>query len=859
MAVYKRDMVDINLETGNIQRSFLKHSIGYMDQKADHFGVRVFRNGEPVDLTGVSVQGVFMPPQGSPIAITSGNIVSGNEAEVILPQACYNYDGQFTLAIKLVDSSNSVTGTVRIVDGMVDNTHASGTVAPTSAVPTYQEVLSTYEQAIAAINKTVRFDATQSLTDTQKATARSNISSPSVAEMNTAVGNEATARQNADALKVNISDIENDLTGTTAGKVLDARQGKVLDDKVSDLKSAISDNFKVAEDSLLNTVDLMLYVTEIGEISNYGADADNVNYRRSGYIPVSKGTVVNYSLYGKSGANIVSFYSSMDVSGYESGVAGAGATSGKSGTYTMPYSGFVRICVANAKIASCTASVDSSMKAETESIHNDIAFVKTQSNRVPIYGESLFEVEDYATFEQETGAISTGGAEQVNSSYVRSGFIPVVKGAVIRYQNFYCRDSSNILSFYTKADPSTYVSGIAGWGASSGESGTYTMPFSGYMRICCTLAKVSGIHVIVDSKKTEDNRYINGLVEEGLQKLLEYNSDHRCLNFTLITDTHMYPEAPNFSCVNSVRLFAEMSKYTEFSVHCGDVAESGDMRATGLTNDTYVPKALNYDSLGSFVSLVRNTQEPIYICHGNHDVSRYNNDVPGTNAIAEQAWNLQCGKLAKARITNPNDPHSNYYYVDYDEFKCRVIVVDYFAQVDESGTYAGYPNANQGCSAIEKAWLEGTALNLSDKDVPTDWTILMFSHAKQISSLKNKISEIRKSESPIALIFIHGNDHVDDYDNDIYSHSTSTQDDPRYTGSYFNDIGVDKAHLKEWNNSDRGLIGTIDEYCVDVFTIDFEQGKIYETRLGRGSDREYVFSATNTAEANNIVEEEEET
>ena len=183
MAVYKRDIIDINLETGNIYRSWLKHSIGMKDQKADHFGVRVFRNGEAVSLTGVSVQGVFMPPQGSPIAITSGNIVSGNVAEVVLPQACYNYDGQFTLAIKLVDASNSVTGTVRIVDGMVDNTHASGTVAPTSAVPTYQEVLSVYEQAITVIGKSVRFDTDQSLTDAQKTTARTNIAAASTGEL----------------------------------------------------------------------------------------------------------------------------------------------------------------------------------------------------------------------------------------------------------------------------------------------------------------------------------------------------------------------------------------------------------------------------------------------------------------------------------------------------------------------------------------------------------------------------------------------------------------------------------------------------------------------------------------------------
>lgn len=146
MAIYKRDMVDIDLETGTIHRSFMNRSIGYKDNAADHFGVRTWRKGEAINLTGVSVQGIFMPPQGDPIAITSGNIVTGNEAEVVLPQACYNYNGPFTLAIKLI--GGGVTGTMRIVDGMVDNTHASGTVAPTGTVPTYQEVLSVYEQVL---------------------------------------------------------------------------------------------------------------------------------------------------------------------------------------------------------------------------------------------------------------------------------------------------------------------------------------------------------------------------------------------------------------------------------------------------------------------------------------------------------------------------------------------------------------------------------------------------------------------------------------------------------------------------------------------------------------------------------------
>ena len=157
MAIYKTNIVDIDLNKGKIQRSPLNYTIGSGDDDADRIGIRVFRGKEPVDLTGVAVQGVFMPPQGSPIAITTGNIVYDNVALVVLPQACYNYHGQFCLAIKLVSVTEGITGTMRIVDGMVDNTHTIGTVAPTSAVPTYQEVLAVYEDAIAAVEDVNEF------------------------------------------------------------------------------------------------------------------------------------------------------------------------------------------------------------------------------------------------------------------------------------------------------------------------------------------------------------------------------------------------------------------------------------------------------------------------------------------------------------------------------------------------------------------------------------------------------------------------------------------------------------------------------------------------------------------------------
>lgn len=171
--IKRLDIVAIELNSGNLHRSWLNHSIGSGDNKANAFGVDIFRDRQAVNLDGGSVQGYFRDPQGNNIAITTGNTISGNRAYVVLPQACYNYEGQFTLAIKVI--GGGVTGTMRIVDGIVDNTNTGSAVAPTETVPTYQEVLAVYDQMVAAKEGSIRFDIDQSLTAAQKAQALENI------------------------------------------------------------------------------------------------------------------------------------------------------------------------------------------------------------------------------------------------------------------------------------------------------------------------------------------------------------------------------------------------------------------------------------------------------------------------------------------------------------------------------------------------------------------------------------------------------------------------------------------------------------------------------------------------------------
>lgn len=147
MANYKRDIVDINLETGNIHRSFLNHSIGSGDENADRFGFRTFRNGEPENISGTCV-GLFIRPDGGTVTITDG-VVDGNLAYVTLPEACYAIEGNFTLAIKLVGTD--VAGTIRIIDGTVTKTSTDVIIDPGTIIPSVENLIEAIDEAVASL------------------------------------------------------------------------------------------------------------------------------------------------------------------------------------------------------------------------------------------------------------------------------------------------------------------------------------------------------------------------------------------------------------------------------------------------------------------------------------------------------------------------------------------------------------------------------------------------------------------------------------------------------------------------------------------------------------------------------------
>ena len=155
----RTDLVDVELKSGSVFRSFLNRNIGEGDVYGNRYGVRIFDNGEPVDMTGAACVGYFIRADGVTLVI-AGETTDG-VASVLLPPACYAVEGSFTLAIKV--SGTGFSGTMRIIDGTVCNTTTGQINDPSSEIPDptdYETKVARAEAAAAAMNN-LRIVATQ--------------------------------------------------------------------------------------------------------------------------------------------------------------------------------------------------------------------------------------------------------------------------------------------------------------------------------------------------------------------------------------------------------------------------------------------------------------------------------------------------------------------------------------------------------------------------------------------------------------------------------------------------------------------------------------------------------------------------
>lgn len=138
------------------------------DNLGNLIGVNVFSDGEPVQLSG-TVIGYCILANGSSIPISG--LRTNNKAKVTIPEAAYNVPGKANIIIKIVEGS-----TITTLAAVNTTIVGIGNVPADPSQETIEAWTAQINATISALESgAVRYDESQSLTTSEKETARSNI------------------------------------------------------------------------------------------------------------------------------------------------------------------------------------------------------------------------------------------------------------------------------------------------------------------------------------------------------------------------------------------------------------------------------------------------------------------------------------------------------------------------------------------------------------------------------------------------------------------------------------------------------------------------------------------------------------
>ena len=367
----------------------------------------------------------------------------------------------------------------------------------------------------------------------------------------------------------------------------------------------------------------------------------------------------------------------------------------------------------------------------------------------------------------------------------------------------------------------------------------------------------------------------NGFISDAMTKVTAHNSP-RCLNFALITDTHQgstYLAQDNKSPFRSVEALKKIlgNSLVDFGVHCGDVSTS-----YGASHDQY-GKRLCY-SMGLYL----NADKPLFIAKGNHDAVNNGGDPDKVEAdLANLDWDnnnyyvvqkgtlstfvqvtedefdgvsvlytigsrsgklfsdkeffkLSNGWIGTSVIYDADNQKGCYYYKDFDDYKVRVIVLN-AEQVNDAHEFC-----TDDTVGPQLQWLSKVALDLSDKETPSDWHVVTIQHISIDNYIESGTRLIKTAFLNIIGAFMAGSNLSGSYNGYDYSFDFSVQGEGNYIGNIhghehqytstmdngFNDIGFTIAARK------MSTLGTKANYGLDVITIDTANRTIYDTVVG---------------------------
>lgn len=326
---------------------------------------------------------------------------------------------------------------------------------------------------------------------------------------------------------------------------------------------------------------------------------------------------------------------------------------------------------------------------------------------------------------------SSGAVKEITESYYdaavcATGFIPCQAGDIIRLQGMVIDPADTQAGSYNiHVYNSSFASvGFTNWAILSNNA-TVTTDENGYIS-SITLNSTLGSSEVAYMRLSAKNITADSIVtvNEEITSGGTNTVDASVIPFSMafLTDLHWND--------------ADESRYEAAAQALRVIAETGPLDLVCFGGD-YIYNWSEETAANAREDIARcrktfsDLPVPVVWLRGNHENNGYDGQRLTRPEIFQRISRAQ--NTLPAYVSNPADPYGCYGYLDFDNARVRVIAVN-TSDNDVMGTSAtavGNTAELINCHNIAAAqlqWIADKALDLTDKEEPKKWTILVLSH-----------------------------------------------------------------------------------------------------------------------------------
>ena len=359
-------------------------------------------------------------------------------------------------------------------------------------------------------------------------------------------------------------------------------------------------------------------------------------------------------------------------------------------------------------------------------------------NQIPLSIDTDGSVYNGTGYREGTRLNSSGAVKEITESYFdasvcTTGFIPCKMGDRIHLQGLVIDPADEQAGSY---NVHVYDSGFAVAATSSWKNLSIESEITTGVDGCVTLITLSEgttlgaptcayIRLSARGIDGESVVTVNQAITEGT---VTVDSSTVPFTFGFLTDLHWYePDAARYqAAAQAVRIVGETAPL-DLVVFGGDYTFNWTEESAENARRDIAACRKTFSGLPA----------PALWLRGNHE----NNGYIGQRLSRQEIFNRvsRSQNTLSGYVTNPTDPYGCYGYLDFENAKVRVMAVN-TSDNDQMGTAETQPGNAAGLinchniGAAQLQWIADRGLDLSDKEDPQGWMIIVVSHIPVYSS-----------------------------------------------------------------------------------------------------------------------------